>query len=523
MAWRWRVVWVVLSVLLGTGTARSQETPPPQTPAPAALPQAASFRVEFSRGVITRPYTGRLYVALSLKPREPRLDMGDWFAGPQVITLDVHDVKPGELVDVSPGPSTLTFRAANYADLPKGTLYAQAIARVDPDACRPGLGQGDLTSDVMKCDFDPKGSGILTLTLSKAVTRDTIQETDSIKLVELRSERLSAFHGRDVTMRAGVYLPPDWKADAPKPYPVVYFLTGFGGDHTFVRELPGILGKSNAGGIVFVVPDPICHTGHSVFADSANNGPWGEALLKELIPAVEAKFHAGGSGANRYLTGVSSGGWSSLWLQVAYPDDFNGCWSHCPDPVDFRDFQQIDLYKPGINMYRDEKGERRPLGRNPNGSPMLYYDEFVRQETVMGPGGQIGSFEAVFSPEGADGSPMPLFDRATGAVDHAVATQWEKYDIRLKLEREWATIGPKLKGKIHVYAGERDSFYLEGAARLLKDSLAALGSDAEVVIVPKMLHTLYRKGMRDMLASVRGEPAPSESSPPAAPPRTEKK
>lgn len=506
MDWRWRVVSFVLGVLLGIGTARSQEPAPPapDSPAPVAVPQAASFRVEFSRDVIAKPYTGRLYIALSTKPREPRLDMGDWFAGPQVIALDVHDVKPGELVDVPAGPGVLTFRAATYAELPQGSFFAQAIARVDLDACRPGLGQADLASEVVKCEFDPKGSGILTLTLSKAVTRDFIKETNSIKSLDVHSDLLSAFHGRDVTMHAGVYLPPDWKADLDKPYPVVYFVTGFGGDHTFVNAVPNIIGRKNTEGVVFVVPDPTCHTGHSVFADSANNGPWGEALLKELIPAVEAKYHAGGSGANRYVTGVSSGGWSSLWLQVAYPDDFNGCWSHCPDPVDFRDFQRIDLYQPSINMYRDEKGQRRPLGRNPNGSPMLYYDEFVRQETVMGPGGQIGSFEAVFSPKGADGLPSPLFDRATGNVDSAVARKWEKYDIRLKLELEWPTLGPKLAGKIHVYAGERDSFYLEGATRLLKDSLEKLHSDAEVVIVPKMVHTVYRKGVQAMMDKVRG-------------------
>jgi S-formylglutathione hydrolase FrmB len=305
-------------------------------------------------------------------------------------------------------------------------------------------------------------------------------------------------------MHAGVYLPPGWSMDAERAYPIIYFIPGFGGDHTFVRQLPGILARGKNDGVIFVVPDPICHTGHSVFADSANNGPWGEAFLKELIPAVEAKFHGGGSGANRYVTGISSGGWSSLWLQVAYPEEFNGCWSHCPDPVDFRDFQRIDLYASGVNMYRDGEGERRPLGRTPQGGVMLYYDEFVRQESVMGAGGQIGSIEAVFSPRDADGNPRSLFDRETGVVDAAVAKEWEKYDIRLKLEREWATIGPKLTGKIHVYAGEKDSFYLDGAARLLKESLSTLGSDAEVEMVPGMLHTVYRKGVQAMMERVRG-------------------
>jgi hypothetical protein len=170
--------------------------------------------------------------------------------------------------------------------------------------------------------------------------------------------------------------------------------------------------------------------------------------------------------------------------------------------VDFRDFQRIDLYAPGANMYRDAKGERRPLARQGE-NVILYYDDFVRQEAVMGPGGQIHSFEAVFSPRGADGEPRPLFDRATGAVDLTTAKAWEKYDIRLVLERNWATLGPKLKGKLHIYSGEMDNFYLDGAARLLKESLAKLGSDAEVVMVPGMGHGIHKPGVAAMFQTIQ--------------------
>jgi pimeloyl-ACP methyl ester carboxylesterase len=154
-------------------------------------------------------------------------------------------------------------------------------------------------------------------------------------------------------------------------------------------------------------------------------------------------------------------------------------------------------------MFRDAKGTRRPLariGREQNGSEhiALWYDDFVRQETVMGDGGQIHSFEAVFSDRGPDGKPVPLFDRATGAVNSATAKTWEKYDIRLILERNWATLGPKLKGKLHIYAGDKDTFYLDGAARLLKTSLEGLGSDAEIVIVPDMGHQIHQPGVQDM-------------------------
>jgi hypothetical protein len=172
---------------------------------------------------------------------------------------------------------------------------------------------------------------------------------------------------------------------------------------------------------------------------------------------------------------------------VTYPDFFGGTWSTSPDPVDFRDFQRINIYAPGENMFRDRKGERRPIARM-GAVPSIFYDRFSTMEEVMGQGGQLGSFEAVFSPLGPDGKPRKLWDRATGAIDPEVAKAWEAYDIRLVLERNWPTLGPKLAGKIHVITGGMDTFYLEGAAQLLKESLAKLKSDAVVEIVPGRDH-----------------------------------
>jgi len=173
-----------------------------------------------------------------------------------------------------------------------------------------------------------------------------------------------------------------------------------------------------------------------------------------------------------------------------------------PDPVDFRDFQRIDLTAADVNMLNTDDGARRPIARMGE-NIALYYDDFVALETVLGPGGQVHSFEAVFSPKGADGKPRQVFDRATGKVNADVAKMWEKYDIRLILEKNWADLGPKLAGKMHVFAGDVDNFYLDGAARLLKASLAKLGSDAVVEIVPDMGHRLYGKGQEAMLERVK--------------------
>ncbi|MFQ5734791.1 MAG: alpha/beta hydrolase-fold protein, partial [Planctomycetaceae bacterium] len=273
-------------------------------------------------------------------------------------------------------------------------------------------------------------------------------------------------------------------------------IPGFGGTHR-VRTSGSPVREKNKGGVEFlrVQLDPSCPRGHHVFADSANNGPVGQALIAELIPEFQRRFRAIADPKARFLTGHSSGGWSSLWLQVAYPNRFAGTWSTAPDPVDFRDFQRINLYKPGENMYVDAAGRRRPLARI-RGRVRLWYDGFSKMEWVVGYGGQLHSFEAAFSPRGDDGQPLLIWDRKTGKVNTKVARTWEKYDIRLILERNWKTLRPKLKGKLHVHMGDTDTFYLEGATIRLKESLAKLGSDAVVEIHKGKNHfNLLRGGL----------------------------
>ena len=254
---------------------------------------------------------------------------------------------------------------------------------------------------------------------------------------------------------------------------------------------------------IIVVPDANAPYGHTVFCDSATNGPWGQALVHELIPALEAKF--GGAGpTQRYVTGVSSGGWSSLWLQVAYPDQFNGCWSQVPDPIDFHDFQQINLYEPIAgdqprNMYVDEAGQPRPLGRR-NGEVFLTYQGFAEREYVLNPGGQLRSFDATFSPRLSDGTPARIFDMETGAVDHEVAKHWQQYDISHILLTRWAELSDSLAGKIHIYAGEVDTFYLEGAVERFRALAEKQGLLEHMVVevIPGMAHSPHREGWQDM-------------------------
>ncbi len=443
------------------------------------------FAVQFSSSVKQAPFTGRLYLIFSEQSEEPR-QCPSWFTPEQFLSVEVTDWKPDTPLTIS---SSQTDGILAYpVPLEKMELAgfnAQAVARFNPWERKIGTGPGNGYSNVFRIARTGQQP---TLSINTLVPARTFSETRWTKLLAVRSELLTKFHGRDVFQNASVILPQSYYDEPDRRYPTIYTIPGFGGDH-FGHVFEEPIQEDNPGGVEFirVVLDPSCPLGHHVFADSANNGPRGQCLVEEFIPALEQQFRAIPSPQARFVTGHSSGGWSSLWIQVAYPEHFNGTWSTAPDPVDFRDFQQINLFQPGENMYVDADGKPRPLARI-NGVVRLWYKGFADMEWALGPGGQLHSFEAVFSPRGEDGTPQLIWDRRTGAVDTAVTRHWEKYDIRLILERNWSDLGPKLNGKLHVIMGDQDTFYLEGATILLKESLKQLGSDAEIEIVPGRDH-----------------------------------
>jgi len=438
-----------------------------------------NFTVRFKKRVHAVPYTGRVYVFFSRTRGEPRTGPG-WFNPEKFIARDVTDWRPETPLTLSStdAENVLSFPKP-LAELTLDGYRAQAVVRFNPYDRNVGTGVGNGYSEVVKIG-DSKATS--TFVVDRVVKPRKFVETKWVKLLRVKSRLLSKFHNRDVYLRASVRLPASYYDQPKRRYPTIFTIPGFSGTHR-VRSARFPLREKNKGGVEFfrVQLDPSCPRGHHVFADSANNGPVGRALITELIPAFDRKYRTIAKPAARFLTGHSSGGWSSLWLQVTYPDKFGGTWSTAPDPVDFRDFQRINLYQPGENMYVDAKGERRPLARV-RGRVILWYKDFAEMERVLGYGGQLHSFEAVFSPQGKDGNPLPLWDRKTGKINTDVAKTWKKYDIRLILERNWKTLGPKLKGKLHVFMGDRDTFYLEGATRRLKESLEKLSNDPVVEI-----------------------------------------
>jgi hypothetical protein len=245
-------------------------------------------------------------------------------------------------------------------------------------------------------------------------------------------------------------------------------------------------------------------TGTHEFADSANNGPWGKALTMELIPYLEKKYRMDARPNGRFLTGHSSGGWAAMWIQVSHPDFFGGTWPTAPDPGDFRNFAAgSDLTRdPPPNFYFNQDGSPRMFIRM-GGRDTQSLGDLARQERVLGDyGGQLASFEWVFSPRGEDGRPMPLFDRDSGAIDPEVAAYWEKhYDIARLLRANWTKLRLLLNGKIHLTVGTADTFHLDEPARLLEQTIKDLGGKASFTYVEGRSHfDLYQGGLSERIA-----------------------
>ncbi|MBC8289485.1 MAG: hypothetical protein H8E37_04120 [Planctomycetes bacterium] len=453
----------------------------------ASLSQAADrweFSLSFSKRVHAEPFTGRVYLIFSQRNREPRTGPS-WFTPEQFLSLEVKDLAPGETLTISDSTEGVLGHPVPVAQMNLAGFRAQAVARFNPWERNIGTGPGNGFSKVIVIRQTGKQENLV---VNSLVPKKQFRESKWSKLLSAKSKLLSEFYGHDVSQNASVILPASYYDEPERRYPVIFTIPGFGGDH-FRGLVNNPVPEDNEGKVEFirVLLDPSCPLGHHVFADSANNGPRGKAFTEEFLPELDRQFRTIPKPSARFLTGHSSGGWSSLWVQVAYPDHFAGVWSTSPDPVSFLDFQRINMYAQGENMYVDGKGQPRPLARV-RGQVLLWYKGFDSMEWTLGPGGQLHSFEAVFSQRGENGKPKLAWDRKTGVVNTKTTENWKKYDINLILKENWKALGPKLNGKLHVYMGDVDTFYLEGATILLKKTLADLGSDAVVEIQPGKDH-----------------------------------
>jgi len=427
-----------------------------------------------------------------------------------VTAREVSRIQPGQSIAID--GDDIAFPQP-YSQLPPGDYYVQAVLDVDHSYNYTGRGAGDWVSDVVKVHLP--SATVPTIHLARALPEndpwDRKAESDEERAkweavrqhsqpINYTSAALSSFWGRPVKMNGWVLTPPGYDAKAKDSYPTVYFTHGFGANAARLVPLLGEVYGSMASGkmppMIWVMLDESSPTGTHEFADSVNNGPWGLALTSELIPHLEKTYRMDARATGRFLNGHSSGGWATLWLQTRYPKLFGGTWSTSPDPSDFHDFVGVDLYAQQANVFRKADGSAYPLVRD-HDKVLGTFEEFAKLERVLGSyGGQLASMEWVFSPRGHAGAPQPMFDRDTGNVDPQIAAYWrDNFDIAYRMKREWPRLKADLDGKIHLFVGTADTFYLDGSAQKLKAVMDGLGAKTDFRFIPDKTHfDLYKQG-----------------------------
>ncbi|MFO0827981.1 MAG: alpha/beta hydrolase-fold protein [Phycisphaerales bacterium] len=480
------------SLLALVSTLLVQVQKPPAAPAPTnhdryviTLPKDLDAALGLKDGDAGAGRLLLFFIREGVRPVQGDPIDAPFYSKPQPLaSVDLSSFKAGSSVTID-GKSLSWPTSVDDLD---GTYRVQAAYRRNPDA-RSHQAEGNLFSGVKTVELAADRGDEVAINLDQRFPNEPLPERPNLKWFSMKSKLLSDALGRDVTMRAGVVFPKNYdKLDAKRRiWPTIYVVPGFGGDHTMALHYASMMATPNIDAIapqaVYVVLDPDCRLGHHAFADSECNGPRGEALVREFIPALEKRFRLEPRPEGRIVTGHSSGGWSSLWLQLAYPDVFGACFSSAPDPVDFTAFQLSDLYHDA-NLMTDADGHEQASFRQPLGPEQDRVMMTVREETgvehVLGPrndsGEQWGTWASMFSrKDPATGLPHRMFDPETGVIDHKVVEdEWSRYDIARLTEKNWAKYGPTFASKVHLVCGDRDSYYLQRAVERLRDKVEAL-------------------------------------------------
>ncbi len=492
-----------------------------QAPAKAkAAP--ARFEVSFPPSAHAGPITGRVFVIVSRRDTpELRLQIGDWMQQTAFFGVDVSQWQPGQATAVD--SSTLGYPLNSLSQIPAGDYYVQALVNVYTEFHRSdghtiwghmdqwegqqfNRSPGNLYSEVRKVHLDPSTGYNVNLTADKVIPPVQVPpDTRWVKRVKIQSALLTKFWGHPMYLGATVLLPKGYDSHPAVRYPAVYeqghfsleapmwFTSdesteasrraarirraGFETGYSFYQkwnspDFPRM--------IVITFQHPTVYFDDSYAVNSANDGPYGDALMTELIPYLEEHFRMIRKPYARVLTGGSTGGWESLALQLFHPEFFGGTWTFFPDPIDFRRYQLVNIYQdenaflaPGFEWVQRE----RPMMRTAEGQVVETMRQMSQLESVLGSHGRSGqqfeAWEAVYGPVGPDGYPKPLWDKATGKIDPEVALYMRDhgYDLRYYLEQNWSKIGPQLVGKLHLYCGDMDNFYLNVAVYMFQEYL----------------------------------------------------
>jgi hypothetical protein len=511
---------------------------------PAAVP-AQKFSITFPKDVSAQPLDGRLMLLLSTDPSdEPRNQIDDTPRSQMGFGVTMDGWKPGEAAVVD--ASAWGYPVRSLKDVPPGEYTVQAILnryttfhRSDGKTVKlhadQGEGQhwnispGNIYSKPRKIVLKP-GDATIPVELTETIPPIADPaDTKYVRHIRIQSAALTKFWGQPMYVSAIVLVPEGFDEHPEARFPLIVFHDHFTADFTDFRTTPPdpnlqpdyserfhLAGYNRieqqeayktyqqwiAPGFPRVLIVKIQHANpyydDSYAVDSANVGPYGQAIEEELIPAIEKKFRGIGQGWARFTYGGSTGGWEALAVQVFYPDHYNGAFAACPDPVDFHAFENIDIYNDKNAFYLEGAHKRvpQPAMRDYLGHTLLTTEDNNAYELLLGDHGRSGEqfdiWQAVFGPVGKDGYPAPIFDKVTGDIDHTVADYWRQhYDLEAKLEREWPTLGPKLAGKIHIYVGYDDTYFLNDAVYRMQDFLDAAKDPAyggEVLYGPKAEH-----------------------------------
>ncbi|HLK98659.1 MAG TPA: alpha/beta hydrolase-fold protein [Hymenobacter sp.] len=449
--------------------------------------KAQQFKVSYTPAAYAGPFTGNVLLYLSKKNEQPKNQPG-W----PCYRLTVRNVKPGETILFS--DASLSFPTL-LSRLERGDYYVQAVWDRNLEGRSIGRSTGNAYSPARKVSLRA-ASETFALVCDQTVAAPVFVETKFCKEIKVPSALFSGFHRKPVSLNAAVILPADYHQRPNRRYPVLLTIGGFGGSyqHYSRSESTDTLPANPIDTIacIRVFLDGDCSLGHSVYANSDNNGPVGDAFVREFLPALDQQFRTNGG---RLLRGHSSGGYAVIHLLTHYPKVFAGGNASAPDPVDFRNFLLTNLYTASKRVKMVDSvsyGEAIPVvGKvdQPNLARHL--------EDVLYRGEQEVSFDAVFGPKGRQGLPMPLFDSATGTVNAKVFASWKRYDLTQYILKNWPQLKPDLDGKLRVAVGTEDSYYLHLPVQLMEQEMKKLGANMPFAYYPGNHFTVntpdYRK------------------------------
>jgi hypothetical protein len=488
--------------------------------APAAK---IKFAISFPQERSTTPLDGRMLLLISTNnTNEPRFQINDGANTQLIFGIDVDGLQPGQEAVID--ASVFGYPLKSISEIPAGEYHVQALLnkyetfrRSDGHTVKLPMDQGEgqrwnakpgnLYSTPKKVTFDPQKNEVIKVSLDKEIPPiPPPQDTKYIKHEKIQSKLLTEFWGRPMEIGACILLPEGFDSHPEARYPLIimhgHFPYTFGGfretppdqdlkpDYSERFSLAGYnkiqqeyayqfykdwTGKDFPRVILIEIQHANPYYDDSYAVNSANLGPYGDAIVYELIPFIEKKYRGLGKGWARFMYGGSTGGWEALAAQIFYPDEFNGCYAACPDPIDFRAYTIVNIYDHKNAYYVDGQWKKtpRPALRNYLGEVSSTLEQTNQRETVIGAhsrsGDQWDIWQAVFGPVGEDGYPKPIWDRMTGEIDKSVAQYWkDHYDLSAILQRDWKTLGPKLQGKIHIYVGDMDNYYLNNAVYLIE-------------------------------------------------------